>query len=97
MRAPLFDEFLRLGSFNALIFFSACKFRGDVVNCFGISFHSQRRTSTGNALLSVRSHVSLRLKTYKNKKTSRELFGEVPEGSYALRLLLTHEPQFRRT
>ena len=64
----LLKEFLRLRSFNALISFSACALRGDVELFLASLFRSCRLTSTGDELLSVRSHVACVSKHSQNKK-----------------------------
>ena len=52
------DSFQRLRSVNALMSFSACE-REVVLNCFSILFRDLfKSSSTGNALLLVRSHVA---------------------------------------
>ena len=64
----LLKKFLRLRSFNALISFSACALRGDVELFLASLFRSCRLTSTGDELLSVRSHVACVSKHSQNKK-----------------------------
>ena len=64
----LFKKFLRLRSFNALISFSACALRGDVELFLASLFRSCGLTSTGDELLSVRSHVACVSEHSQNKK-----------------------------
>ena len=63
----LLKKFLRLRSFNSLISFSACALRGDVELFLGSLFRSCGLTSTGDELLSVRSHVACVSKHSQNK------------------------------
>ena len=64
----LLKKFLRLRSFNALISFPACALRGDVELFLASLFRSCGLTSTGDELLSVRSHVACVSKHSQNKK-----------------------------
>ena len=64
----LLKKFLRLRSFNALISFSACALRGDVELFLASLFRSCGLTSTGDELLSVRSHVACVSEHSQNKK-----------------------------
>ena len=64
----LLKKFLRLRSFSALISFSACALRGDVELFLASMFRSCGLTSTGDELLSVRSHVACVFQHSQNKK-----------------------------
>ena len=64
----LLKKFLRLRSFNALISFSACALRGDVELFLASLFRSCGPTSTGDELLSVRSHVACVSKRSQKKR-----------------------------